>query len=521
MRKGLLIAGTIIAAITMCITTAAAEKTEGEWILEQTVDDFGDVTEDSETIVKTTVEGTFSNTATSNSPLTVVVNYVPSVKEFDFRLLEYNDTLATYFNNSNIVLKMKANDTITEFALYGAEPNGDLAISDLAYYTANVSTAAKQAETMDPIQGLNYLNSYYYDTSVDYEDSGSQHLYQYLNDEKTDVRCIIEIDNSKYNFTIPYEGFEEAHIEAYESKVYQAGKELMKNNEFLSAIIAFKAISEYEDASSLMDECIAAYLPQVLSLLTDMYNGDFSGSDTIQSFFDLVSKVSSYLSSEEILEFFNGTLLGLSYKPSTLEIDDIGDQPHIQFVEYECADSLQVETGVGNVADDGRYVYNKIREDRLEYFTDEIIVENGIRHGEFHQDFQFVKLNDNALLEILLLDKGPTPISILIKTDSVPTNAEEQDLIETIAKYTEEKQPDEDGENAASKEESDTSSVSVDKNVIISVQATLNEKGYDCGTPDGDKGPKTTSVIQQYQTDNGLEATGEIDDALLTSLGIQ
>ena len=60
-----------------------------------------------------------------------------------------------------------------------------------------------------------------------------------------------------------------------------------------------------------------------------------------------------------------------------------------------------------------------------------------------------------------------------------------------------------------------------DGDTIKKVQETLNNLGYDCGTPDGDKGPKTTSVIQQYQTDNGLEATGEIDDALLSSLGIQ
>ena len=60
-----------------------------------------------------------------------------------------------------------------------------------------------------------------------------------------------------------------------------------------------------------------------------------------------------------------------------------------------------------------------------------------------------------------------------------------------------------------------------DAETIKSVQEKLNQLGYDCGTPDGDKGPKTISVIQQYQTDNDLEATGEIDDALLKSLGIQ
>ena len=101
MRKGLLIAGTIIAAITMCITTAAAEKTEGEWILEQTVDDFGDVTDDSETVIKTTTSGTFSNTATTEGDLNVVVWYYPGeYPSFYFRLLEYGNTPAVYYENS-------------------------------------------------------------------------------------------------------------------------------------------------------------------------------------------------------------------------------------------------------------------------------------------------------------------------------------------------------------------------------------------------------------------------------------
>ena len=53
------------------------------------------------------------------------------------------------------------------------------------------------------------------------------------------------------------------------------------------------------------------------------------------------------------------------------------------------------------------------------------------------------------------------------------------------------------------------------------VQSSLNQLGYDCGVVDGTKGPNTTFEIQQYQIDNGLEATGEIDDTLLSFLGLQ
>ena len=60
-----------------------------------------------------------------------------------------------------------------------------------------------------------------------------------------------------------------------------------------------------------------------------------------------------------------------------------------------------------------------------------------------------------------------------------------------------------------------------DKETIQKVQTILNEKGYDCGTPDGDAGPKTQEAIQKYKTDNALEANAVIDDDLLNSLGIQ
>ena len=75
--------------------------------------------------------------------------------------------------------------------------------------------------------------------------------------------------------------------------------------------------------------------------------------------------------------------------------------------------------------------------------------------------------------------------------------------------------------NESSESETSSSTIYTDSETVKRVQETLNAKGYDCGTPDGAKGPHTTSVIQQYQNDNGLEATGEIDDALLSSLGIQ
>ncbi|MBQ3269992.1 MAG: peptidoglycan-binding protein [Clostridia bacterium] len=60
----------------------------------------------------------------------------------------------------------------------------------------------------------------------------------------------------------------------------------------------------------------------------------------------------------------------------------------------------------------------------------------------------------------------------------------------------------------------------IDRETVKAVQQALNDAGYNCGTPDGVAGRKTAAAVSQYQEDNGLEVTGEIDDALLAALGL-
>lgn len=52
------------------------------------------------------------------------------------------------------------------------------------------------------------------------------------------------------------------------------------------------------------------------------------------------------------------------------------------------------------------------------------------------------------------------------------------------------------------------------------VQRRLSEKGYRLGYADGVIGPATRSAIAEYQQDNGLAATGRINNSLLSSLGL-
>lgn len=57
--------------------------------------------------------------------------------------------------------------------------------------------------------------------------------------------------------------------------------------------------------------------------------------------------------------------------------------------------------------------------------------------------------------------------------------------------------------------------------VIANVQAALQQRGYDPGAVDGTYGPNTREALLNFQQDNGLQPTGQIDEATLNSLGMQ
>lgn len=55
---------------------------------------------------------------------------------------------------------------------------------------------------------------------------------------------------------------------------------------------------------------------------------------------------------------------------------------------------------------------------------------------------------------------------------------------------------------------------------IARIQAVLSSLGFDAGPPDGKMGRKTRDAIAAFQTSKGLPATGEIDKALVETLGM-
>ena len=67
--------------------------------------------------------------------------------------------------------------------------------------------------------------------------------------------------------------------------------------------------------------------------------------------------------------------------------------------------------------------------------------------------------------------------------------------------------------------ESDAKTASVDmKQAVRNIQMILNKNGYDAGSADGLMGAKTKLAIAAFQKDNGMEATGEVDEKLVRKL---
>jgi len=55
---------------------------------------------------------------------------------------------------------------------------------------------------------------------------------------------------------------------------------------------------------------------------------------------------------------------------------------------------------------------------------------------------------------------------------------------------------------------------------VREVQQKLMQEGHDVGSIDGQFGPKTEAALRSYQQEEGLQATGQIDEQTLQKLGI-
>ncbi len=63
--------------------------------------------------------------------------------------------------------------------------------------------------------------------------------------------------------------------------------------------------------------------------------------------------------------------------------------------------------------------------------------------------------------------------------------------------------------------------LNLDERKVSELQQALNEKGFAVGTVDGIIGPRTTGALRNFQSQEGLTATGQPDQQTLKALGIE
>lgn len=200
----------------------------GKWRTAKTTDEFGDVTADSSTVVTSEFSGSFSNTATTGSELTVKVTAMMEEKDehpyFIFTLCEYNNAPATYTSSDEIKLSTKIDDTIFDFPeVISFPPNGNLWVYDTWETTYNA-------------------------------------LY-----EGRDVRCIFYVGSSTYNFTLIGDNFSQMcktagiitetvyYNENDNETIYQRAISFLEAGEFEKAIKDFAHLGDYKDSKEKVE----------------------------------------------------------------------------------------------------------------------------------------------------------------------------------------------------------------------------------------------------------------------------
>ena len=147
------------------------------WVVEQEKDAFGDVVENGEKYLTTTIKGTFSNTATASSDVTVQLLLLKNGDDngvwLFFYLYEYGDNPVSPTSGDYYQMAVKYED--------GAIDECDL----------------------ETLQGDNAI------AFIDHGRADGKRIYNCLCLGQ-DVKCIISSNTSKYNFTIESGNFAEA-----------------------------------------------------------------------------------------------------------------------------------------------------------------------------------------------------------------------------------------------------------------------------------------------------------------------
>ncbi len=73
---------------------------------------------------------------------------------------------------------------------------------------------------------------------------------------------------------------------------------------------------------------------------------------------------------------------------------------------------------------------------------------------------------------------------------------------------------------ATQRVESMSGEQSENSDLVKQAQEKLSDMGKDVGTPDGQMGVKTQQALKEYQQENGLEPTGQLDRQTIAALDL-
>ena len=175
------------------ITETPAAETE-IWKISKTVDEFGDISEDSESVMQTLFTGSFQNTATTDGELSgtayILYNEAADRSYIGFKLFEYGNSPVICTDYDTVTLKTKVGDVITEYD--------------------NVSYNYIEQGTLFIGISTNWLN---YD--------GNKFIDALYNGN--DIRCIFYINKSEYKFTVESGNFKAIYDQPGVGKVRLPG----------------------------------------------------------------------------------------------------------------------------------------------------------------------------------------------------------------------------------------------------------------------------------------------------------
>ena len=270
----------------------------GNWTVEEYVDDFGDPI--GEECLKTVSEGTYSDSTSQESDLTAVLSLDPLCSAFLITLVDEDNAAVKFHSNDDIILKFKVDDVISEHHL------SHVSLSEYFDYTDERTDIIvdEMTESADTPMVTAYAQ-----------------LLEWLKEE-TDVRCVIYIGDSKYNFTISGDGYSES-MDSYEDWLYGASYEdacdLIEECKYEEAIEVLEALHGYRDSEELIEECETAIMDQAYEAAVALQE-----AGNYEKAIGAYKKLDDYKDSKELIEQCEIAILDREYE-SAIALQEAGD----------------------------------------------------------------------------------------------------------------------------------------------------------------------------------------------------